>query len=70
MSINQWDKNLFDYDDSLLCVWVRDDVEHVVTTNDAVLHLCIASDIRIFGLDSADGASNLYRLQARHSERI
>lgn len=53
-------RNLFDYDDSLLCGLVRDDVEHVMTANDAVLHLCIPSDVWVLRLDSTDGASNLY----------
>lgn len=63
-------RNLFDYDDSLLCGLVRDDVEHIVTANDAVLHLCVASDVWVLRLDSTNGASNLYGLQRCHAERI
>lgn len=70
LSTLNYGRNLFDDDDSLLCALVRYDVEHVVTANNAVLHLCIASYVRILSLDSADGASNLYGLQRCHAERI
>lgn len=62
--------NLFDYNDSLLCALIRDNVEHVMTANDAILHLCVGSYIRILCLDSADGTSNLYGLQGCYAERI
>lgn len=67
---NRTGRNLFDYDDSLLCGLVCDNVEHVVTANDAVLHLCIASDVWVLRLDSTNGTSHLYGLQRCHAERI
>lgn len=48
--------HLFDYDDSLLCGLVSDDVEYVMTTDYAVLHLGVTPDIWIISLDAADGA--------------
>lgn len=62
--------NLFDHDDSLLCGLVRDDVEYVVTSDDAVLHLSIPPNIRIIGLNAADGSSDLCGLGGDHTEGI
>lgn len=59
---------LLDYDDSLLCGLVSDDVEHVVTADDAVLHLGVAADIWIISLNTSYGASDLCRLHSSHTE--
>lgn len=62
--------HLFDYDDSLLCGLVSDNVEYVMTPDDTVLHLCIAPDVGIIGLDTSDGTSNLCRLHGTQPEGI
>lgn len=62
--------HLFDYDDSLLCGLVSDDVEYVMTTDYAVLHLGVTPDIWIISLDAADGALDFCRLQSGHTKGI
>lgn len=62
--------NLFDYDDSLLCGLVSDNVEYVMTTDDTVLHLSVTPNIRIIGLNSADGTSDLCGLHSSHTKGI
>ena len=62
--------HLFDYDDSLLCGLVGDDVEYVMATNDTVLHLSVTPDIWIISLDTADVASDVCRLHSSHAKGI
>lgn len=60
----------FDNDNSLLRGLVSDDVEYVVTPDNAVLHLSVAPNIRIICLDAADGASDVCRLRSGHTKGI
>lgn len=70
MSIKDMKGNLFDYDDSLLCVLVSDDVEYVVSPNNTVLHLSITADVGIVRLNTTNGATDLCGLCSSHSKGI
>lgn len=60
----------FDYNDSLLCGLVSNDVEYVMTTDDTVLHLSITPNVWIISLNPTYGTSDLCRLHSRHTEGI
>lgn len=68
--LREREENLCDYDDSLLCGLVSDNVEYVMTADDTVLHLSITPNIRIIGLNAADGTSDLCGLRSGHTKGI
>ena len=61
---------IFDYDDALLCDLVSDDVEYVMTPDNAVLHLSITANIWIIRLYTSNSSSDLCRLHSSHTERV
>lgn len=61
---------LFNYDDSFLCGLVSDDVERVVTANDAILHLSVKARVGIVSLDASNGTTYLGRLHGGDPEGI
>lgn len=62
--------HLFDYDDSLLGGLVGYNVEYVVSADDAIFHLSIATNIWIVGFNATDRTSDLRRLRSGHPEGI
>ena len=54
----------------LLSGLVGDDVEHVVAPHDAVVHLRVASDVRVISFDASDGPAHLRGLDRGDPERI
>lgn len=70
MSIQDKEINLFDDNDSFLRLLVGGDVKYVVASNNAVIHLSIASHVWVVGFDSPDGPTHLGGLGCGYAKGI